>query len=118
MKKLILLLFVSAFVLFFSCKKKDNAAEQTPFSYTSLIASESIISVTSSLHIVATATGDDLQYSWKSVDTEGNNFGNIIGSGNDIQWTICHADNFIVSCTVSDKYGNSETKTVSIRSTL
>jgi hypothetical protein len=118
MKKLILLFFVSAVILFFSCKKKDNAAEPTPFSYTSLVASESIIPVTSSLHIVATATGDDLQYSWKSVDSQGNNFGNIIGSGSDIQWTICHADTFIVSCTVSDKYGNSETKSVNIRSTL
>jgi hypothetical protein len=118
MKKLILLLFVSAFVLFFSCKKKDSPADPTPFSYSSLAASDSVVVVNAALHIVATANGDDLQYSWKSTDMDENNYGTIIGSGNDVQWSVCHTSRFKVSCTVADKYGNSDSKTVYIRSTL
>jgi hypothetical protein len=117
MRKLLLLLVVSSLILVFSCKKKDSTTETTPFIYKSLAASDTVVVVNSVYHIVATASGDDLKYSWESKDMDDNNFGNIIGSGNDIQWSVCHTSKFKVSCTVTDKYSNSESKTVYIRST-
>jgi len=118
MKKLILLLFVSSFILAISCKKKDTPADPTPFNYSSLTASDSVVVVNAALHIVASASGDGLQYSWVSTDMDDNNYGTIIGSGNDVQWSVCHTSKFKVSCTVADKYGNTGSKTVYIRSTL
>jgi hypothetical protein len=116
MKKLILLLLAFTFVLLYSCKKKDSPADPTPFTYTSLAASDTVVNVNSIIHIVAVAGGDDLQYSWASTDMDGNNYGTIIGSGNDIQWSICHTARFRVTCTVSDKYSNSGSKSVFIDS--
>jgi hypothetical protein len=118
MRKLLLLLVVSSLILVFSCKKKDNNAEPTPFKYSSLDASDTVVVVNSVYHIVANASGDDLQFSWVSTDMDGNNYGTIIGSGNDVQWSVCHTSRFKVSCTVTDKYSNSESKTIYIRSTL
>lgn len=118
MKKTILLLIVSAIMLSYSCKKKDDSGVQTPFSYSSLTSSDSIVVVNNALRIVATATGDGLKYSWVSTDLDGNNYGTIIGSGNDVQWSVCHESRFKVTCTIVDKYNNSDSKTVYIRSTL
>jgi hypothetical protein len=118
MKKLILLLFVSSFILVYSCKKKDSNTEPTPFTYTSLTPSDTLVLVNNVIHIVAAATGDNLQYSWVSTDMDGNNYGTIIGSGNDVQWSVCHNSKFKITCTIADKYSNSDSKTVYIRSTL
>lgn len=68
------------------------------------------------IHIVAVVGGDDLKYTWLSTDLDGNNYGTIIGSGNDVQWSICHTARFRVTCTVSDKYDHSESKSVLIDS--
>jgi hypothetical protein len=118
MKKLILLLFVSSLILVFACKKKDSTGDPTPFSYASLAASDSVVVVNSVIRIVAAASGDDLQYTWVSTDMDGNNYGTIIGSGNDVQWSVCHNSKFKVTCTIADKYDHSDSKTVYIRSTL
>ncbi len=118
MKKLLLLLVASTFILCYSCKKKDTNTQTTPFVFSSLTASDTIVVVNASLHIVAVASGDDLTYSWTSADMDGNNYGTIIGSGSDVQWSICHSSHFKVNCTVADKYNNSGTKSVYIHSTI
>lgn len=118
MKKIILLLFVSSFVLCYSCKKDKSSSVPTPFAFTSLMATDSLVNVNTVTHVIATASGDDLTYSWSSADLNGNVYGTIIGGGEDIQWSICHNDRFVVTCTVSDKYNNTATKTVNITSKL
>jgi hypothetical protein len=116
MRKTALLIFATLLILFISCKKKDSGDDTvvTPFSYGGLVASDTIVTVNSVIHITATATGDDLQYTWASADQHGSNYGNIIGSGADIQWSVCHSDVFVVTCTVADKHNNSGTKNVRI----
>lgn len=117
MKKIILLLFVSSFVLCYSCKKdKSNTGTQTPFAFTSLNASDTVVNVTTTIHIIATATGDGLTYTWASADLNGNPYGTIIGSGANIQWNVCHNDRFKVTCTVSDSHSNSASKDIIITS--
>ena len=110
-----LLLVVSTIVLCYSCKKdKSNTGTPTPFSFTSLNASDTVVTVSSTIHIIAIATGDDLTYTWTSADLNNNPWGSIIGGGYNIQWNVCHSDRFKVTCTVADKYNNSSTKDVFI----
>jgi len=117
MKKLLLLMLISGLIVCYSCKKKDNSTgDPTPFQYKSLVASDTLVTVNDVISITADATGDGLSYSWESTDMDGNVYGTIIGSGSQVQWSICHQSKFKVSCAVSDKYSHSETKTVYIRS--
>lgn len=57
-------------------------------------------------------TGTNLTYSWKSYPP-----GNIVGSGNAVLFSICHADMFEVSCQISDEFGKRETKSITIKVT-
>ena len=115
MKKLLLLLLISGILIGYSCKKKDNSSgNPTPFAYKSLSATDTLLAINALTHIVADVSGDGLTYSWESSDLDGNNYGTIIGSGNDVQWSVCHSSRFKVSCTITDKYSNSGTKTVYI----
>jgi len=45
----------------------------------------------------------------------GATYGTFVGSGNTVQWTVCHADNFIITCEVVDKNNHSDTKSVTIK---
>jgi len=80
------------------------------FIYKSLTATQLQINAGQYTEITADVLGADLTYSWKS-----NPPGSIVGEGNVILFTICHADTFEVSCQVTDRFGNSEIKSVSIK---
>ena len=117
MNRFLFILIAFCLFIFTSCKKNNENIQNeniTPFSYKSLIASDTLITIYSIIHIVATATGDELKYKWVSKDLSNNIIGNFIGSGSDVQWNICHASRFTISCEVTDKYNNSETKYVYI----
>lgn len=83
------------------------------FIYKSLTATQLQIDAGQYTEITADVLGADLTYTWKS-----NPPGSIVGEGNVILFTICHADTFEVSCEVSDRFGNSETKSVMIKVVL
>ena len=107
MKKLLILL--AALTVLASCKKdKENGTDETqnPLVFTSLTASDTSIIVTDVPVITAVATGDELQYVWSA------SYGSFIGSGSQVQWTVCHADTFRIWCKVKDKYGEEITKSV------
>jgi hypothetical protein len=97
--------------LSFSCKKdnnSDNPANKTPLAFRSLTASDTLITVTDIVTIAADASGDELIYSWIP------EYGNILGSGSQVQWTVCHSDRFTITCEVADKYGDKISKSVDI----
>jgi len=83
------------------------------FIYKSLTATQLQIDAGQYTEITADVLGADLTYTWKS-----NPPGSIVGEGNIVLFTICHADTFEVSCEVTDRFGNSETKSVLIKVVL
>ena len=97
-------LFISA------CSKKDEVndpgTQQTPFEYKSLVAQDTTMTLTDINTITATAAGDGLTYHWTA------SYGNFIGSGSSVQWTVCHSDKFRITCEVTDQYGHSESRDV------
>lgn len=116
MKKLLLLLLLIPALIVVSCKKEKDADvpvdQQTPLVFNSLTATDTIIRVNSLTTITASATGDGLTYTWEC------EYGSVIGSGSQVQWTVCHADVFWISCTVTDKYNATSKKTINIHSNV
>ena len=116
MKKIALLLLLVSAIIVISCKKEKTDTtpvdQQTPLAFTSLTASDTIIRVNMLTTLTAVATGDELTYTW---DCE---YGSVLGSGNQVQWTVCHADTFWITCTVTDKYKATQKKTIYIRSNV
>jgi hypothetical protein len=96
-----------------ACSKKDDTVDpgtqQTPFEYKSLVAADTLMSLTDINTITATASGDGLTYHWTA------SYGNFIGSGSSVQWTVCHSDRFTITCEVKDQYGHSESREVYVR---
>ena len=108
----IVIVFISAAVLS-SCKKEesiiDPGNQPAKFEYKSLVAQDTIMTLTDINVIIASASGDGLSYHWTA------SYGNFIGSGSSVQWTVCHADKFRITCEVRDQYGHSESKDVYVR---
>jgi hypothetical protein len=106
------LLTILSIAILFACEKKGNGDDidypQTPLNFISLVASDTIISVSDIVTITATAEGDEVVYTWTPA------YGNILGSGSVVQWTVCHADMFKIACEVTDKHGAKQSKSVTI----
>ena len=115
MKKCIFFLGLILIVAFGACSKKAATPDNStgPFKFVSLAASDTVISVNDATTLFATATGDGLTYTWTC------DFGTFIpngsGGNSSIGWTVCHADNFTIHCTIKDRNNNSETKDIIIR---
>jgi hypothetical protein len=113
MHKFVYSILVITAVALISCSKDNPADEQGPdptqFEYQSLVAQDTIMSITDINTIVANATGDGLSFHWSAC------YGNFIGSGSSVQWTVCHADKFRITCEVRDQYGHSESKDIYVR---
>lgn len=108
MKKLIIIIIVFAV---FACKKKSDTPPDsaTPLNFISLTVADSVLYVNVPATFTATATGDDLTYTWSS------EWGTFIGSGAVVQWSACHADKFTITCIVEDKYNQSQTKNLDVK---
>jgi hypothetical protein len=98
-----------------ACSKSSTTPESSAgsFKFTGLVTNDTIIKVDDVATITAIATGEGLTYTWTC------DFGTFIPNPNGINstigWTVCHADNFIIHCTVTDQNKNSETKDITIR---
>lgn len=101
-----------------SCKKSNQKEEVLPtlFSYASLVATDTVPYVNQVITLTATATGDGLSYEWSEVqwgtDIPYGSFSDT--SGGSISWTVCHPAKFVITCLISDKYGNNASKSVNI----
>lgn len=106
------ILVISALILT-SCNKEKTSDEPGPqpaqLEYKSLSAQDTIMAITDINTIVADASGDGLSFHWSA------SYGNFIGSGSTVQWTVCHADKFRITCEVRDQYGHSASKDVYVR---
>jgi hypothetical protein len=111
MKQIFFLLGIVVLISASACKKSssDNSTPSGTFKFTGLVTNDTVIPVDGLATITAVATGEELTYTWSC------DFGTFIGSGATVQWTVCHADNFTINCTVTDKNKNSATKNVIIR---
>ncbi|MFH0866487.1 MAG: PKD domain-containing protein [Bacteroidota bacterium] len=112
MKNCIYIAFIIV-IVFGACKKEDaiNPPDDNglPLDFVSLVAQDTIIDINGYTNIKATATGDGLYYTWSFLA------GAIIGSGSDVQYTVCHAGKFKVTCEVADANSNKLTKDVYIQ---
>jgi hypothetical protein len=115
MKKYLLFAGIMTLVIFASCSKKSATPDgsSTPFKFVSLTATDSVININAATTLRATASGDGLTYNWTC------DFGVFIpdpsGENSHIGWSVCHADNFTIHCTVKDQYNNTDTKSIVIR---
>ena len=105
-KFIIPVLLVGLFIV--SCNK-DKKTASTPLVFSSLKAVADSVKVDSLLQVRAVATGDNVSYTWESD-------GNIVGSGSNVNFTICHASTFYIKCTVTDAAANTDSKTISVKS--
>ncbi len=111
MIKHLLPVLLFAFIVCLSCSKSDPAPSEnngTSFNFVSLVAQDTLMSINGITTIRATATGQGLTFNWSA------SYGSFIGSGSSVQWTVCHADKFKITCEVKDASGNSDTKEVYI----
>ena len=110
MKKVAFLLTAIVLIVAFACKKSSPGTDSPggSFSFTNLTVSDTSMKVNEIATVTATATGTNLTYHWTA------SYGTFIGSGYKVQWTVCHADIFTITCEVSDGNGNKESRTVSI----
>jgi len=112
MKQFLLFSGVVLIVALSACHKSSTPTPDNSsgtFKFTKLVANDTVIKVNEITTLTATATGEGLTYTWTC------DFGTFIGSGNTVQWTVCHADNFTINCTVTDKSNNSASKNIIIR---
>jgi hypothetical protein len=113
MTKYILSTLIIITLIVASCSKKEEITDPGPqpaqFEYKSLEAQDTVMNLTDINTVIATASGDGLTYHWSA------SYGNFIGSGSSVQWTVCHADKFRITCEVRDQYGHSESKDVYVR---
>ena len=112
MKQLLFFSGLLLVIMITACSKSSSTPDNPSgtFKFTSLVAKDTLVKVNDVTTITAVATGEELSYTWKS------DFGTFIGSGNTVQWTVCHSDKFTITCTVKDKNNNSDSKNVMIRS--
>jgi hypothetical protein len=113
MKRILFILGLGIMLTIIACSKSSDPNPDNPgvtFKFSSLVAKDTVIKVNDVTTLTANATGDGLVYIWTA------DFGTFIGSGNSVQWTVCHADKFTITCQVTDKNNKSETKNVIVRS--
>lgn len=106
MKRSIFVLLSVFFIVAVSCSKKsESSGSNTPLVFSSLNVTDTTMVVNGLITFSATASGDGLSYHWTA------SYGSFVGSGQTVKWTVCHADNFTVTCEVKDANGNSASKT-------
>jgi hypothetical protein len=111
MRNLLLLLVATLLIAVAACKKSDSTptGDGGNFQFSSLVAKDTVLAVNGITTITASATGDGLTYKWTA------SYGTFVGSGSSVQWTVCHADKFKITCVVKDNSNHSDTKDVYIR---
>lgn len=99
-------------IFFLACDK--NKTPEVELNFISLTATDTVVKVGKYTKITAIAEGDKISYSWEAKDSHNHSYPNFKGKGSQVEWYGCHAYDFIIYCTVTDKYKNSETKSIKI----
>ena len=100
-------------ISFGSCKKKEDpqplsTGTSESFSFTSLTAENPTLIRGGSTKITATATGQNLEYTWSTT------IGILSGSGAQTEYYGCCTGTYEVTCTLKDSNNNSQEKKVTI----
>jgi hypothetical protein len=108
------LFFALAFMFFaFSCKKEPNEGPQQPtFQFENLIASNYQTKIGTLVTFSAITSGEIASYEWISKDKDNNNYGTFFGGGSQVEWSVCHADSFYITCTVAGSSSQKISKTI------
>ena len=111
MKNLIFILSASLFFITSSCKKKDKSPDkEKTFTFNNLKVDHDSIAQGNVTNITADVSGD-VTYSWSA------SAGDIFNSGKTIMFgaSTCCTGNHDITCTVTDKNDNTESKTVHVK---
>ncbi|HSW68382.1 MAG TPA: hypothetical protein VLH16_07365 [Bacteroidales bacterium] len=106
-------------VLLSGCNIEEIVYEENPFvrrrnvlSFDEIHQSRQVVSLTDSVHFIARAAGDSLQFVWSS------NGGEITSSDSTAVFNAIEPGLYTVTCLVSDKYGDTITKSVVVHVTI
>ena len=103
--------FMAFMLAFSSCKKEDTpSGTGKQLEFVKLETEKDTIVVQELTKVKATVTGENITYSWRC----DNELAVLDGSGAEIQFTICHAGKFKVTCEVKDSNNNTASKDVYI----
>lgn len=111
MKTILLNTALVIILLLMSCSKESQAVDpgtNSSFSFKSLVAEKTEIPVNAFTKITANAEGSNLTYKWTAEQ------GTLLGSGTQVSFSICHATETKIICTVSDASGHTDTKDIII----
>ena len=117
MYKLLSVFFILGIVALGSCKKADppvdddNNNDTVPpkvLAFDSLTTAN-VVHMNETVDINAFADGDDLTYTW-TID-----IGTLLGTGSVVTFTACCEGMHNITCTVSDKYGATQAKSITIK---
>ncbi|MCU0473772.1 MAG: hypothetical protein MUC93_10470 [Bacteroidales bacterium] len=105
-----LIIITILIILLYSCKKEEPPSVNQPLVFNQLVAEKNMIHPGESTTITATASGDQLFYTWKATA------GDILGSGNRVTYISppCTIGSNEITCSISDKANNSLTKKIVI----
>ena len=93
MKKLFLFLGITTLVVILACSKSTTTPDNgtSTLKFEQLVAQDTVIKVNGVTKVTAQATGEGLTYKWTA------SYGTFIGSGSQVQWTVCHQDKFSIT---------------------
>lgn len=111
--KIILPVLAIIFAINYGCRKEEIVPppeDNKSLSFISLTAEDNTIEAGSNTAVKAVAFGYNLTYHWST------SVGAILKSGSEVLYTCCpdFKGEAIITCTVKDGYGNSESKSVTI----
>jgi hypothetical protein len=104
-----LLVLIASLALLSCSKSKTTPTDNgTEFKFVSLVPNDTVLPINGITIIKANATGTGLTFHWTA------SYGTFIGSGSTVQWTVCHADIFTVTCQVTDDKGHADSRQIKI----
>ncbi len=110
MKNKLFYLFFLFLIAGAACQKTEIYQEEIKedLLFSNLISQKKLFKTKDTIWIKAIATGETLVYNWL------NSGGSILGTGDSVLFSAESIDNYSIKCTITDKYGNTQEKSLDI----
>ena len=114
MKRISILALTICVIAIIACKKTDTIIPENalPLKFISLIKTQDTVKVNVNDTLIALASGEEVSYAW----TSDSGFGTFLplNGSNKVLFSVCHQDNFVVTCKITDKYNRTDSKKITV----